>query len=54
MNFLRRLFRRAAGRKQSPADRAETDAQKSARKYWQREVADEKVRRGTPDRPQKD
>ncbi|MCK9495356.1 MAG: hypothetical protein M0R75_07655 [Dehalococcoidia bacterium] len=32
----------------SPGDRA---ARESARKYWEREVAEEKVRRGTPDRP---
>ena len=54
MSFLRRLTRRAAKRPQSQVERAEKDAQESARKYWEREVVDEKTRRGTPDRPRRE
>lgn len=53
MNFLRRLFRRAT-KPQSAAARAEAEAQASARRYWKREVADEKERRGTADGRRKD
>jgi hypothetical protein len=49
MQFFRRLFRRATHTQQTPAEREESDAQESARKYWEREVADEKHRRGTAD-----
>jgi hypothetical protein len=49
MNLLHRLLRRATRVRQSPAQRTETDAEESARKYWEREVADEKERRGTKD-----
>lgn len=49
MTFLHRLVRLVTGNRQSASERAETDAEESARKYWQREVADEKERRGTHD-----
>ena len=49
MNFLRRFFRRATSGQPSAVQDAENDAQKVAREYWQREVADEKERRGTAD-----
>ena len=54
MNPLRRLLNRASRMTQSLAQRTETDAEESARKYWQREVADEKERRGTGDPHGKD
>jgi hypothetical protein len=41
MSFLDRLFRRTGEIRQSPEDRAESDAQEAARKYWKRKVAEE-------------
>ncbi len=39
---LQRLVRRITGRGQSASERAETDAQSSARKYWRRRVDEER------------
>lgn len=38
---LRRLVQRLTGRGQTAAERAESEAKSSARKYWQRRVAEE-------------
>lgn len=49
MKLLRNAVRRLRRTLRPSAKPAETDAEESARKYWQREVAAEKVRRGTSD-----
>lgn len=49
MKLLRDVVRRLRRTVNPSGKPAETDAQESARKYWQREVAAEKVRRGTAD-----
>jgi hypothetical protein len=49
MQFLRRLLSRVNRKRPSSTERAEGDAQKSARKYWEREVHDEQERRGHAD-----
>ena len=38
---LARLVRQVTGRGQTPAERADSEAKSSARKYWQRRVAEE-------------
>lgn len=53
LDTIRRLARRALRRpepRQSAAARAERAARQAARKYWKREVAEEKTRRGKFDR----
>jgi hypothetical protein len=44
---LRELVGRVLGRRSSGERAAETDSEESASRYWRREVAEEKERRGT-------
>ena len=49
--LLRRLVQRVTGRGQTAAERADSEAKSSARKYWRRRVAEEQRRDDPKERP---